>query len=126
MKKVILLSIVVFGLLTLTGCEGWATNRAGRNMIREAEFNAQQMQIEADALIYYERTNAEAIVLRAQAEADAEVIRARGMAEAMEIIKQEITDDYIRHLWVRSLAENNNVIYVATEMGLPIFPSGVE
>lgn len=58
---------------------------------------------------------------KAQALADAEVIRAEGIAEANRIIASSITPEYVDYLFVRALeTTDNQVIYVATEAGLPI------
>ena len=52
-----------------------------------------------------------------QAVKDAEiaVAKARGAKESQEIINSTLTDNYLRYLWIDTLAENPNVIYVATE-----------
>ena len=47
--------------------------------------------------------------------------RARGAAQAQEIVRATLSDSYLQYLWIKTLAENPNVIYVATEANLPIF-----
>ncbi len=62
-----------------------------------------------------------------QAEKDAqiEVARARGAAEAQAIVRSTLSPAYLQYLWIKTLNENPNVIYVATEANMPIF-KGVE
>ncbi len=62
---------------------------------------------------------------QAKKEAEIEVARAEGAAKAQEIIRQTLSDSYLQYLWIQTLNENPNVIYVATEANLPIF-KGVE
>ncbi|MBW2446386.1 MAG: prohibitin family protein [Deltaproteobacteria bacterium] len=59
----------------------------------------------------------------AQAEKDAliEVARARGAAEAQAIVRSTLSGPYLQYLWIKTLSENPNVIYVATEANLPLF-----
>jgi regulator of protease activity HflC (stomatin/prohibitin superfamily) len=54
-------------------------------------------------------------------EAEIEVARARGAAEAQEIVRSTLSDSYLQYLWIKTLNENPNVIYVATEANLPLF-----
>jgi len=58
-----------------------------------------------------------------QAEKDAqiEVARARGAAEAQAIVRSTLSNAYLQYLWIKTLNENPNVIYVATEASLPLF-----
>lgn len=58
-----------------------------------------------------------------QAEKDAqiEVARARGAAESQAIVRATLSSAYLQYLWIKTLNENPNVIYVATEANLPIF-----
>lgn len=58
-----------------------------------------------------------------QAEKDAqiEVARARGAAEAQKIVRSTLSSAYLQYLWIKTLNENPNVIYVATEANMPIF-----
>ncbi len=62
---------------------------------------------------------------QAKKEAEIEVARARGAAEAQQIVRSTLSDSYLRYLWIKTLNENPNVIYVATEANMPIF-KGVE
>jgi regulator of protease activity HflC (stomatin/prohibitin superfamily) len=56
-------------------------------------------------------------------EAESKVIQAKGIAEAQTIIKKDLTDEYIRYLWVMALKEHQGaIIYVPTgQDGLPFF-----
>jgi len=58
---------------------------------------------------------------QAKKDAEIEVARARGAAEAQEIINTTLTGSYLQYLWIQTLSQNPNVIYVATEANLPIF-----
>ncbi|MDR0463319.1 MAG: hypothetical protein LBG64_03820 [Pseudomonadales bacterium] len=91
----------------------WQQEMSGRAELAEAEWSKQIMIIEAEARLEAERLNAEA-----------EVERARGAAEAMYIVEDALTETYIRYLWVRTMIDNQNVIYVPTEAGLPLLEVG--
>ena len=53
--------------------------------------------------------------------AKSEVVRAKGAAEAIEIEGGNLTENYIRYLWVRNLeTSEKQLIYVPTEAGLPL------
>lgn len=96
-----------------TGC---LTIAAGQAELKRAEQN-RQIAIE----------EAKAKKESAQALADAEIIRAQGVAKANKIIGDSLKDNeaYLRYLWIDSLNSNNqNVIYVPTEAGLPILEAG--
>ena len=58
---------------------------------------------------------------QARKEAEIEVARAEGAAKAQKIIRETLSDSYLQYLWIRTLNENPNVIYVATEANMPIF-----
>jgi len=60
-------------------------------------------------------------------EANAEIARARGVAEANKIIGNSLKDNdgYLRWLWIKGLQDGSSeVIYIATEAGLPILEAG--
>lgn len=59
-------------------------------------------------------------------EAEAEVERAKGISKANEIISDSLkgNEAYLRYLWIDKMADNQNVIYVPTEAGLPILEAG--
>ena len=58
---------------------------------------------------------------QARKDAEIEVARAKGAAEAQAIVRATLSDSYLQYLWIKTLSENPNVIYVATEANLPIF-----
>ncbi len=58
---------------------------------------------------------------QAKKEAEIEVARAEGAARAQEIVRSTLSDSYLQYLWIKTLNENPNVIYVATEANLPLF-----
>ena len=58
---------------------------------------------------------------QARKDAEIEVARAEGAALAQKIIRETLSDRYLQYLWIRTLNENQNVIYVATEANMPIF-----
>ena len=111
---------VVIGLIALAmwgvpTYRVWSMEMSGRAELAEAEYNKQIIVIEAEARLEAERLNAQA-----------EVERAQGAAEAMEIVEDSLTEIYILYLWVRLMAENENVIYIPTEGALPILEIGRE
>jgi len=82
----------------------------GKAQLKEAEWNKQIAIEEAAAL----KESAKLI-------AEAEVIRAQGIADANKIIAGSISEEYIKYKFVEGLNDGNTeVIYVATEAGLPI------
>lgn len=58
---------------------------------------------------------------KAEKDAEIAIARARGARESQEIINATLTENYLRYLWIDTLSENPNVIYVATEANLPLF-----
>ncbi len=58
---------------------------------------------------------------QARKDAQIEVARARGAAEAQEIVRSTLSSEYLQYLWISTLNQNPNVIYVATEANMPLF-----
>lgn len=58
---------------------------------------------------------------KAVKDAEIAVAKARGAKESQEIINSTLTDNYLRYLWIDTLSDNPNVIYVATEANMPLF-----
>jgi regulator of protease activity HflC (stomatin/prohibitin superfamily) len=58
---------------------------------------------------------------QARKDAEIEVARAKGAAKAQEIVRSTLSSSYLHYLWIKTLNENPNVIYVATEANMPIF-----
>jgi len=71
-----------------------------------AEQKVQQKQFELD---------------QAKKDAEIEIARAKGAAKAQEIVRSTLSDSYLQYLWIKTLNENPNVIYVATEANMPVF-----
>ncbi len=61
------------------------------------------------------------VVQKETLEADRKRVEATGIRDAQAIINQSLTDQYLHYLWVNTLNQNPNVIYVATEANMPIF-----
>ena len=110
---VIFFGIIVGAMIGMPHYNVWRLEMRGQAAFREAEWAKQIIEIEAQAVLAAERLNAQA-----------EVVRAEGMARAMEIEGGKLTELYIFYLWVRTMAEHGNVIYVPTEAGLPILEAG--
>lgn len=90
----------------------WSKELAGKAELKQAEWNRQITIEEAQANLEAEKLNAQA-----------EVARAVGVAEANEIIGESLKENeaYLRYLWVKGLTDGSSeVVYVATEAGLPI------
>jgi hypothetical protein len=58
---------------------------------------------------------------QAKKDAEIEVARAKGAAQAQEIVRSTLSSSYLHYLWIKTLNENPNVIYVASEANMPIF-----
>lgn len=93
----------------------WEREMAGKAELSQAEYSKQVKIEEAKA-------NLEAEKLNAQAEYE----RAKGAAEAIKVENGELTENYIRYLWVRQQDNLNDktVIYIPTEAGVPILEAG--
>jgi regulator of protease activity HflC (stomatin/prohibitin superfamily) len=63
----------------------------------------------------------EFLLQQAVKDAEIEVARAEGAAKAQAIVRSTLSGSYLQYLWIKTLNENPNVIYVATEANLPIF-----
>jgi len=107
----ILLGLIVVGAMWgMPQYKVYSKELSGKAQLREAEWNRQIAIQEAEA----EKASA-------SLKAEAEIIRAGGIAEANKIIAGSITTEYIRYKFVEGLNDGNTeVIYVATEAGLPI------
>ena len=92
----------------------WAKGLKGEALLREAEYSKKVQIEEAKANLEAEKLNAKA-----------EVERAKGMAEAMEVENGKLTDEYIKYLWVKTMAkQKQSIIYVPTEGNLPVLEAG--
>jgi regulator of protease activity HflC (stomatin/prohibitin superfamily) len=60
---------------------------------------------------------------REEMEAERKRIEAAGVRDSQAIVSETLTPQYLNYLWIKNLAENRNVIYVATEANMPLFRS---
>lgn len=58
-----------------------------------------------------------------QLEAERKRVEAGGIRDAQGIINQSLSAQYLHYLWINTLNQNPNVIYVATEANMPLFRS---
>lgn len=108
--------LVLFVALAYPIYNVWSAGQSGLAELRKAEQN-RQIAIE----------EAKAKMESAKMLSEAEIVRARGVAEANKIIGDSLkgNEAYLRYLWIDGLNRNNqNVIYVPTEAGLPILEAG--
>ena len=61
------------------------------------------------------------ILQRENQEAERKRIEAQGIRDAQGIINESLTSQYLHYLWINTLNQNPNVIYVATEANMPLF-----
>tara|TARA_B100001245_G_C22891839_1_gene429651 strand:+ start:442 stop:759 length:318 start_codon:yes stop_codon:yes gene_type:complete len=88
----------------------WQKELSGKAQLAEAQFSKQVKLEEAKANLEAEKLNAQS-----------EIERAKGAAKAIEIEGGKLTDEYIKYLWVRNLANGDNeLIYIPTEGNLPV------
>lgn len=89
---------------------------------KQGEANLRQQEWEKKILVEQAKAEEEAAKLKA----NAEIARAKGVAEANQIIADSLKNNeaYLRYLWIDKLSDNQNVIYVPTEAGLPLLEAG--
>lgn len=114
----VLAAIIVLGglLYGIPKYQVWQQGLKGQAELARAEQNRKIAVQEAEA----KKDSARAL-------AEAEVIRAEGIARANRIIGDSLKENesYLRYLWIQALTENQqDVIYVPTEAGLPILEAG--
>lgn len=63
------------------------------------------------------------ILQKESQEAERKRVEAKGIRDAQEIINQSLTAQYLNYLWINTLNQNPNVIYVATEANMPMYRS---
>jgi regulator of protease activity HflC (stomatin/prohibitin superfamily) len=61
------------------------------------------------------------VLQRETQEAERKRVEAAGIRDAQTIINQSLTSQYLHYLWINTLNQNPNVIYVATEANMPMF-----
>lgn len=114
---------IVLGLLVLIGSlmagvpiyKVWSASKSGQAALAHSNYEREVQVVNAKANLEAQKYNAES-----------EVARAEGVAKANHIIKDSITDLYIRYLWVQTLDRTNNqIIYVPLGSdGLPLTEAG--
>lgn len=114
----VLAAIIVLGglLYGIPKYQVWQQGLKGQAELARAEQNRKIAVQEAEA----KKDSARAL-------AEAEVIRAEGIARANRIIGDSLKENesYLRYLWIQALTENQqDVIYVPIEAGLPILEAG--
>jgi hypothetical protein len=111
---VFIIAIIVGAMFVMPIYNVWAKEKKGEASLAEAEWDRQIQIAEAEANLEAQSYNA-----------DAEIIRAAGVAEANLIIAGSLDEQYLRYLWIQGLNDGSSeVIYVATEAGLPILEAG--
>ena len=112
---VILIVVFIVGLIGLAmwlvpKYGVWTKELKGQAQLKEAAYSKQVQIEEAKANLEAEKLNAKA-----------EVERAKGMAKAMEVEGGKLTDEYIKYLWVKTMAkQKKSTIYIPTEASLPL------
>jgi len=114
MAAFIILLVIIGGIVLvmwgLPQYNVWKKELKGKAQLKEAEYSKQVQIEEAKANLEAEKLNAQA-----------EVERAKGMAEAMEIEGGKLTDEYVKYLWVKTMAgQEKSTIYIPTEASLPL------
>jgi len=111
----IVILVVSFFLFGYPMIRVWWAGQAGKAQLRHANFEREVQIVNAQANLHAQEFNAQS-----------EVVRAEGIAKANNIIKDSITEAYIRYLWVQTLDRTNNqIIYVPLgQDGLPITEAG--
>jgi predicted Holliday junction resolvase-like endonuclease len=106
----IVLGIVIAAFWAIPVYNVWRKELKGKATLREAEWDRKVAIEEAQANLEAEKLNAQA-----------EIERAKGMAEAISIENGQLTETYIKYLWVRQNQFNDKTtIYIPTEANLPI------
>lgn len=102
--------IIVLAMWGLPKYKVYSRQQSGKAQLAEAQFSKQTQLEQAKANLESEKLNAQA-----------EVERAKGAAKAIEIEGGNLSDNYIKYLWVRNLENSKGEkIYIPTEAGLPL------
>jgi len=97
------------------------------------QYSVYSSRMEGEALLSHAKASKEVAVADAKAKmesaallAQADTIRAHGVARSNEIIGQSLNNNeaYLKWLWIDELSKQQNVMYVATEAGIPITEAG--
>lgn len=112
---IILCVVVAFFMWIIPNYSVWSAGKAGQAELQQADYTRQTKVVEAKANLEAQGYNAAA-----------EVARAKGVAQSNNIVKNSISEMYIRYLWVNTLdSSKNQIIYVPEGAdGLPITEAG--
>ena len=112
---IVIIAVMVVATVGFKAADPWWAKKTGESELARAEQNRQITVLEAQA----KKDSASLL-------AQAEIERAKGVAEANKIIAGSLqgNEAYLRYLWIDKLSDNQNVIYVPTEAGLPILEAG--
>lgn len=107
--------LFVIGLFGVPFYRVWSAGMVGKATLQHADFERQVQVVNAQANLQAQKFNAEA-----------EVTRAGGVAQANALIKDSLTELYVKYLWVSTIDRTNNqIIYVPLGAdGLPITEAG--
>lgn len=121
-----LLLVVVLWMSVMPRYRIYRQDLQGQANLRQQEWEKKILIEQAKAQNESATLNAEATIKQETAKAQAEVIRAKGVAESNAIIADSLkgNESYLRYLWIDKLSDNQNVIYVPTEAGLPLLEAG--
>ena len=124
-EGLIVLVLGILGVLViLGGCWAWPN------------YNVYQQRLAGQAALAHAQSSKDVAVAEAKAKmesatllATAEIERAKGVAQANKIIGDSLKDNeaYLRYLWITDVAGANvdkTVVYVPTEVQLPIMEAG--
>lgn len=113
---VLLFALVALPMWLIPKWNVYSSQLSGQAKLAEAESSRQIAVLESKAKL----DSAKNLAL-------AEIERAKGVAQANKIIGDSLNqnESYLRYLYIQALENNqNNVIYVPTEAGLPILEAG--
>src|SRR3990167_9338982 len=112
----VLILYTIFEMAVMPRYRVWERGMAGQAQIMQAEQNRKIKGLEAQARLD-----------SAGLEAQAEVARAEGVAKANKIVAEGLggPEGYLRYLYIHMLeGQQNQIIYLPTEAGLPILEAG--
>lgn len=116
-RNVIIGIVVLIAVLmvVLPKYKVWQQGQKGKAALSHAHYEREVQVVNAQANLEAQKYNAEA-----------EVVRANGVAQANNVIKDSITEMYVKYLWVSTLDNTQNqIIYVPLGVdGLPVSEAG--
>lgn len=117
---------IVISMAVLPSYRIYKQDMEGQANLRQQEWEKKILVEQAKAQNDSATLQAEATIKQETAKAHAEVIRAKGVAESNAIIADSLkgNESYLRYLWIDKLSDNQNVMYIPTEAGLPILEAG--